>query len=370
MSNNNELAIKRQRLAEFLSRHKLDGVLLWQRNNFAWITAGRDNHIANNSPLGVAAIFATADSSTCFTNTIEAPRMRDEELAGSGIDVVAFPWWDRVAGAKILRELIAGRRVACDGDDLGLDLPPLPKEFAQLRWSLTQEEIARYRDGAQRASRSMEQASHDLHPGMHEHDAAGLLDHHVHASGCNPIVTLIAADDRIRRFRHPIPTKQRIERHVMLVTCAEFGGLISCLTRFVHFGPLTAELHEKQRAICAIDATVNAATKAGRTLGEIFRDLQHAFADNGHADQWQHHHQGGSTGYAGREAFATPDSDIRVLDNQAFAWNPSIVGAKSEDTVLCTAAGIEILTKSSPQWPMIDTSAPAPLNRRPGVLVR
>src|SRR5688572_9672174 len=82
-----EIQIKQKLLAEFLGRHGLDAVLLQHRPNFAWITGGRDNHIPNNTPEGVAAILATADSRVCIANEIEAPRMRDEELVGTGIEV-------------------------------------------------------------------------------------------------------------------------------------------------------------------------------------------------------------------------------------------------------------------------------------------
>ena len=90
-----EIQTKQRRLAEFLDRHGLDGVLLQHRANFAWITGGRDNHIANNTESGVAAVLATADSRTCLANNIESPRMEREELAKGGIPVVTFPWYDR-----------------------------------------------------------------------------------------------------------------------------------------------------------------------------------------------------------------------------------------------------------------------------------
>src|SRR4051812_9739441 len=108
----NELQTKQQRLAEFLDRHQLDGVLLTNRNNFAWITCGRDNHIANNSPVGVASIFATRDSRVCFASTIEAPRMKLEELKETGIEVIDFPWYDGEAARKVLRGVIGSKRVA------------------------------------------------------------------------------------------------------------------------------------------------------------------------------------------------------------------------------------------------------------------
>src|SRR5262245_29555435 len=95
-----EFDIKQSHLNEFLERHKLDGVLLTMRNNFAWITGGRDNRIANTTPVGVASILATREKRLCLANSIEAPRMKTEELKNAGIDVVSFPWWDKWAAAK------------------------------------------------------------------------------------------------------------------------------------------------------------------------------------------------------------------------------------------------------------------------------
>ncbi len=365
-----ELDIKLHRLNEFLDRHKLDGVLLQNRNNFAWITCGKDNHIPNDTPKGVTAILATRDQRICLANTIEAPRMIAEELAGTGINTVSFPWWDKNVAGRIVNEVIAGRNIAADVDDLDLGLPHLPADFGELRWSLTVEEIARYRDGAQRTAAAIEAACRAIKPGDSEHDIAAMLDEEIHRGHCNPTVTLVSADDRVAKFRHPIPTSNRCKQYAMLVTCAEYGGLISCCTRFIHFGPLSAELKAKQLAIANIDAAVNLATRPGKTLGSIFKILQKVYADNGNADQWQLHHQGGSTGYAGREVIATPDTAAVVRPNQAFAWNPSIVGAKCEDTVLVTPAGHDVLTRHSSKWPTITGTWNGQTLARPGILER
>jgi Xaa-Pro aminopeptidase len=365
-----ELRDKQRRLAELLERHGLDGALLTLRNNFAWVTCGRDNHIANNAPLGVATILATRDGRRyCLANSIEAPRMRGEELSGTGIETIDFPWWDRAETARIVRDVIGNRSVAHDGEDFGLGLRRLPDAFNELRWSLTPAEVERYREGARRASAAMEATCRAIEPGTNEHEAAGMLDDNVHSVGMNPVVTLIASDERIERFRHPIPVDKPIHRYVMLVTCAEFGGLISCLTRFVHFGTMTDELRAKQQAICNVDTAVNLATRPGRALGEVFADLQHAYAENGFADQWKLHHQGGSTGYAGREVVATPDSKVAVRADQPFAWNPSVTGVKSEDTILCTSSGIEVLTAASTEWPQLEGRSSLGTLMRPDMLV-
>ena len=58
-----------------------------------------------------------------------------------------------------------------------------------------------------------------------------------------------------------------------------------------------------------------------------------------------------------------------VLENQAFAWNPSISGTKSEDTIIAHAEGQEWLSTSS-EWPMIEVEWQGRKLSRPDILVR
>jgi Xaa-Pro dipeptidase len=364
-----ETTVKLQRVAQWLEKRGFDAVLLESRPGFAWVTNGRDNHVPSNTQDGVAAILVTPESRVCVTSEIEAPRMREEELAGTGIEVIAVPWHDRKAATIKLIELIAGRTVAADADPLGLGLRPLPADFAELRWTLTDEEVTRYREGAKRLARAMEEACMSLKFGDSEHEIAGLLDYHVRRAGCTPTVTLVAADDRVGRFRHPIPTKKAVEHYAMLVGCAAYKGLISCATRFVCFRPMT-ELEDRMQSLAHIDAAVNLSTRPGRTLGELFFILQRAYADQGFDGEWRCHHQGGPTGYMNREAIASPGSDVKVRTAQAFAWNPSIPGAKIEDTILCTADAVEVLTACSDEWPTIAGRFNEQELARPGILVR
>jgi len=372
----NEIKIKLDRLGKFLDRHGLDGVFLNHRANFAWITGGKDNYIAGNSPNGVAGIIATRDKRICFTNTIEGPRFATEELAGTGIEVVTYPWQDSKAGQKKLKELIAGRKIAGDMNDggecdrFGAGCLRLPDDFTQLRWALTEPEILRYQEGGRRTSAAIEAACRSISRNMTEHEIAATLDAEVRKRSLLPVVTLVAADDRVAKFRHPIPTDLRVSRYCMLVSCASFGGLISNITRFVSFQPLSAEIKKKQQAVCNVDATVNLSTKPGKTLGEMFKVIEKAYSDNGFPGEYALHHQGGSTGYAGREAFADPASEVRVLENQAFAWNPSITGVKSEDTILCRGGGIELITTVSADWPKVRGKFGDQSLDRPDILVR
>ena len=364
----NEILAKQQRLSSYLAAHELDGVFLQTRANFAWITGGRDNHVVSATESGFAAIYATADKLICLTSVIESPRFRTEELAGSGIEVVEYPWWDAERAGEIVSEVLNGKKVASDTNVFGL--PALPPDFTKLRWALTDAEIERYRHCGQLTSLGLERACREIQVGESEFDIVARIEFEVQRTGANPCVMLVSTDQRVFDYRHPIPTDKKLERYAMLVVCAEYRGLIANCTRFVHFGPLPADLRAKQQAVCNVDTAVNLATRPGRTLGAIFADLQNAYAQNGFAEQWKLHHQGGSTGFAGREVLGTPNCAAVVEVNQAFAWNPSIAGTKSEDTVLVTGKGLEILTTASANWPMVVGKCPAGELARPDILIR
>ncbi len=112
-----------------------------------------------------------------------------------------------------------------------------------------------------------------------------------------------------------------------------------------------------------------AATKEGASAAELFRVAADAYAALGHPGEELRHHQGGATGYAEREWLAKPAGTERVVNNQAFAWNPSVAGGKAEDTVLLRNGKIELLTRT-PDLPVVSTSAGERIVESAGVLVR
>jgi hypothetical protein len=101
------------------------------------------------------------------------------------------------------------------------------------------------------------------------------------------------------------------------------------------------------RASAEADASVLAASRPGRTHGELLEVLAEAYEREGFPEEWRRHHQGGLTGYKGREGFAVPDEPTPLPATGAVAWNPSITGGgKSEDTVIVSGAGQEVLTRT------------------------
>jgi antitoxin VapB len=66
---------------------------------------------------------------------------------------------------------------------------------------------------------------------------------------------------------------------------------------------------------------------------------------------------------------ATPNGTEVVVNNQAFAWNPSIRGGKTEDTVILRNGNIEWLTATR-ELPEIEATANGKVYPAAGVLVK
>jgi hypothetical protein len=103
-------------------------------------------------------------------------------------------------------------------------------------------------------------------------------------------------------------------------------------------------LKKKFEANVFIDCTMMAHTRPGVPAKEVLMKGINAYREKGYPEEWKYHHQGGSIGYTGRDYrvnFKTPDL---IQEHQAFTWNPSIAGTKSEDTILATLKGPEMIT--------------------------
>jgi antitoxin VapB len=125
----------------------------------------------------------------------------------------------------------------------------------------------------------------------------------------------------------------------MLVLVAEAWGLHVAVTRFRDLVPLDGDLAARVAAVATVQRAMTDATVVGATLGDVFAATQEAYAAAGFPDEWRDHHQGGTIAYQGREVVAVPGDATVIEAGMAFAWNPSIAGAKAEDTFVLTADG-------------------------------
>lgn len=345
MERRDEIAEKLARVREWLVEARAGAVHVAGNGAFAWLTCGGDNCVSLGSDEGAAAVMVTPDRAFVLAANNEMRRIRDEELAEGAFEPVTWPWHQPEQARAVVDRLAAGARVASDLGQLGL--PRADPSFAALRFTLLAPEIERYRRLGRDAAAAVETACTDARPGQRERDIAAQVVRACVARGIQPLVVLVAGDQRIAQYRHPIPTEYAWQRSLLVALTGRRMGLHASLTRMVS---LDAELTARFRAVQQVDAAMLVASRPGATLGDVLARGQVEYANAGVPSEWELHHQGGLTGYAGRERFAVPGDPHVLTAAQVVAWNPSITSVKSEDTALVTARGPEVLTVTE-GWP-------------------
>ena len=310
-----------------------------------WLLCGRGRPVSTSSSNADYTVVLTGNADLVLFPDIEESRVTAEErFEELGYEPVPFPWHEGPQG--MLAELVGGRAMLT-GDSLEEIVSPL-------RLELGAEERDRYRAAGKDVADAMVEALRALDPGATEVAVAADLAARVRRRGFFPPVVLVAGEQRQPVHRHPLPTDAPIGAHALLAVTAERHGLHVSMTRLASFGPPSQDLQDLVRKASFVDAAALDASRPGETLGHVFSRIEEAYVAHGFPGEWRRHHQGGLTGYAGREVFAVPDDPTVIPASAAVAWNPSITGgAKSEDTALVTPDGVEVITRT-PELPEFD----------------
>lgn len=342
------LADRRKRLDASLDATDRAAVWFARPNSFAWLTGG-SNVVDREGSVGVAAAGYDRESGfRAVTDTIEAPRLREEELPAE-FTIEAADWdADSLAGAVAER---SPTPAAADFDVPGFETV----DPTTLRQPLADGDIDQYRALGSEVAEVLESVGRSIAPDDTEREIATELRAALEARGIVAPVVLVGGGERAQQYRHYTPKEAALGDYALLSVTAHRGGLYASATRTVAFDA-PDWLDERHRIaarveISALTATQQAAAEGG-TAGDVFEAIQQAYAAVDWPDEWRHHHQGGAAGFAGREWIATPDHAAKVFEPMAYAWNPTVQGAKSEGTVLVTNDTVEALTMTD-GWPTI-----------------
>jgi len=342
-----------ERLDALLAARDFEAVWFARPNSFTWLTGGT-NVVDRESDVGVAAAGYDGESVVVVTNSIEADRLRTEQLPAD-VAVSTFPWYD-----GSLADAIGDRSpqpAAADFEVPGFE----SVDATSFRQPLTAADVERYRDLASDAAAVLEAVCRDCSSTATERAVAADLRGRLAARNIEAPVVLVGGAERALQYRHYTPADAVLGDYALLSVTAVRDGLHASCTRTVAFDPpeWLAERHAAAMSVevSALRATGDAARREdGGTAGDVFAAIRDAYDAVSHSGEWEHHHQGGAAGYAGREWIATPNTETPVTAPMAYAWNPTVQGAKSEDTALVADGEIEVLTATG-DWPTVEAEA-------------
>lgn len=360
-----ETETKIERVRKYLDENKLDGILMIMERNFNWITAGGHDDIVLAQKEGIVKVLITRKGKYLIAANDESARILEEEVKGQGYKLKEFIWYEGDAG--IIKKFTDKLKIGSDASYPGT---VFIEDFHKLWYPLTETEIKKYRWLGAKTAEILENVARELKQGESEIDLKHRLAKEYWMWDIFPTVLLLGVDGRLHKYRHVIATDKKLDRFAMLNVCTRKWGLIIACTRFVHFGPLPEDLEVAFKKCAKVDAAMQYYTKPGVTCGEVFERIKEAYTDVGYPDEWKAHHQGGPLTYLERDYLAKPDSKELIYAGQAVAWNPTLNGAKIEDTILVREDGaLELLTPCV-DWPMIAVKYKGKTYKRPGVLIR
>lgn len=363
-----EMAVKRQRVALFLTDKNLDGLLLSRVVNVAWATAGLvDSHILLTAETGPAALLLLRDGRAFVVGpNTELAHLTVEQLTGLDVKPLGYDWFEGDPRPELLAKNFPNQKLATDAP-LGT-LPVL--DVASLRYSLTPSELKKYRWVCRQSAEAVAAVCRKLKPGETDRQIEALTSDELLRRGLRPTVILIGLDERLHHFFHYPPVGKILKKHAFVNVCARRWGLVSSVGRYVHFGPVPADLREEMIKSAEISARLEAASQPGARAADLARQAKSWYAEQGQPEGWKAIHFGGGIGYAEREWVATESSPEVIGPNQALAWNPFTRAALSFDTIFVHPDGrTEKLTELS-TWPAIPIRVGDRVYRMPGILSR
>ena len=157
------------RVRELMEEKGYDAVVLNTNENFFWITGGKSAFVDKSGPAA-SKILITKDKSYAVCNSSERYRVMEEELDGLGFELIGYLWHEDEA--KILEPYLKGLKVVsdngCYGENKGSEIQPL-------RYILTDEEIARFRQIGPESTRILEECVRQIKKGETEFEIAGRI---------------------------------------------------------------------------------------------------------------------------------------------------------------------------------------------------
>ncbi|HOK84431.1 MAG TPA: M24 family metallopeptidase [Pseudothermotoga sp.] len=355
-------------LRGFVEQRGFDGIVLSRCDNFSWFTFGARNHITLNTEVGTAHVFVNQESVYIFTNNIERKRIEKEEMdeeISSQVEFGEYLWSKNMA--DVLKPFISGKKIVSDTGMLGT--VDLKAQIDLLRYAMSDFELKTYQDLGAACDEVLNRKMKELKPDMTELEVHGIVYSSLAKEGIEPIFVMVSGEESANLYRHNLPRNVRLGKKVFVSICARKRGLVVSATRSVLFEKDQA-LIDQHKQNCYIDAVAISNSKVGVKLSTVFEQIKKAYAEVGKPYEWMLHHQGGLAGYNAREIIANELTDYELRVGNVVAWNPTITGTKSEDTVALTQDGVKIISYyEKSDWPCVEFKMNGMLIRRPDLLV-
>lgn len=364
-SNEPEAQIKESRLYHALSELDYDSLIITRRSNFAWLTCGGEAVSSRVSPTSPVYLVITQQRKYAVGYSMDLPWVMETALANLAYDAVMLPTFGKTPEQTVL-ELARGR-VCADDSFLGVD--DINPHIIRLHEPYTPQEMARYRQLAGDCGQIQAELAQWIQPGMTERFILARMWQMYLERGIEGHYMFVGSDDRIKQFRHPVPTDKPVEKVVLLAPGVARWGLLTSTSRLICFGQPSDDLRRRFNAAATIQAALLARTQVGEPLSSLFQLIMDLFEQLGFADERYNHFHGGPVGYWAGYAERMQDPNEVVRPNMAFLYYLTVAGVHCEELMLVDQRNTEIISVD-PAWPLLEIAFDGKTLTVPDIYIR
>ncbi|WP_300365313.1 Xaa-Pro peptidase family protein [Brachyspira sp.] len=348
-----------ERLRDYIDSNDIDAVILNRRSSFAWFSQC-ENSMNFYTDFGLGYIYVDKNDAFYYTSNNEAPRIEREIFKGS-IAVKSFSWVD--GPAKNVSKLIKGKKVNADFSFNGVN-----EDFAnikKLRYSLFDDQINTAIELGKTSASILEKTMKNIKPGLTEYQIEAEIRYAFGKENIELPVLLIACDDNLNVYRHPLATFKIANERFIAVLCPRYKGVVIALSRIVYFRKRTEEEKKRDETICKINNLLMNETNIGMNSKALWDFMVKTYKEENVETEYLNHHQGGAIGFESREWVLRPALEETIYKNQMIAYNPTLIGTKAEETLLILENSKEILTigKDFPTLTHLGMTSTLPLEK-------
>lgn len=342
-----DVELKHQRVTEFLKQNDVQGLLLQNPVNVAWITSGADLCRSWGNNLA-AAIFITPEGRVIVSNNVDSPLIFERQLFGLGFQLKERPWEE--PHEHLVTELCRGRTVVSD-TGFG-NTTNVARELVRLRMPLTPLDCERMRILGRWVVHAVEATARKIEYEETECMVAGEVAHRLVKRQVMPVQIQVGADGILERYRHWTYGERPIRHSCVITAVGQRWGLNCGVTRTMCFGPLGEKFRNAHRRSSLVHATALNFTAAGVPVNEIWQRMTRIYDKFGCENEWLRADQGSLIGFEPSELLFKSTSSLSLKPGMAVHWHPSVGPSRLGDTVLINETGVEWVTPVE-EWPSL-----------------
>jgi Xaa-Pro dipeptidase len=354
---------KLQKLRSWLAESGFDALIIARRENFAWLTCGGDSAVVNSTQNSVGCLLLTKNNQFLISHVMDGKRLMDEQITFQSFELIEMHWYEGEPVNKALE--ISGKNTAADINFPGtINVFP---EILDLHYPMTELEMERLCELGQCMHSIFIEMSMKITPGISELDLAAEFHYLQNIKGISSDVLIVGSDERIIKYRHPMPTNKKIEKFVMLHSASRKWGLHAPITRLYSIGTPEEKFLRPFQSVMEIQAKVFENTKPGVFYSQIMELMKDWYAQAGYPEEWKNHFQGGPTGYVIVDSVRCLTQKI-IQTNTPFEWFITVPGSKTAELSLLGKDGLKIVSNGD-FWPQFSTDVNGVEYKMPGIYI-